>query len=464
MRRVAALVLLLLAAVCALRAEGKHEFRGAWIQTIFQGYEKRSTSQNKEYLTGLLDDLQAAGINAVIFQVRPRADAFYRSEIEPWSQFLTGAIGKAPSPAWDPLEFMVEEAHARGMELHAWLNPYRAPLVSEKAGLPKNHLLRRHPERFIRYGKLYYFDPAQKANREHICKVVRDIATRYDIDGIHFDDYFYPYPIAGKEFPDAAAWRSSGSKLSRDDWRRRNVDLLIEEVAATIAEVKPWLRFGISPFGIWRNAASDPTGSATRGLQGYDDLYADTPLWAARGWIDYQIPQLYWPLDHKAAPYRELAPWWERQKRGRHIYIGQDAEKTAELGELDEKMALAAGAEGACWWYAASLPRLSNSLKGRHYASPALVPEYLWKSVDPAPRPEGLKAKGRHMTWEAAPEARKWVVYRFDSKKDINLENPAAICGVTYSAEFDAPGPGVYAVTALDPANSESSPSVIIIK
>lgn len=438
----------------------KRDFRGAWIQTIYQGYDKRSTDENRAYLTGLLDELQAAGINAVIFQVRPRADALYRSDIEPWSRFISGEVGKAPSPEWDPLEFMVEQAHARGMELHAWLNPYRAAKVDEYPTLPANDLLKTSPRRFLKYGDGYYFNPAQKANRDLICRVVKDIAERYDVDGIHFDDYFYPYPVPKEKFPDAKDYAAAKTSLSLADWRRRNVDLLIEQVHNTLDSVKPWLRFGISPFGIWRNASTDARrGSNTRGLSNFDDLYADVPLWAEKGWIDYQIPQLYWQLDHKAAPYRVLAPWWEKNTRGRHVYIGQDAENIMKFNELDTKMRLAANMHGNCWWYAASLPGLAPELRKRHYSTPALVPEYPWKNVAPASKPLHPRYHRGKLLWHGGKNASKWVVYRFNPGEEINIENPAAICGVTYKTSFTPTRSGVYVITALDRANGESVPS-----
>ncbi|MBE6304336.1 MAG: hypothetical protein E7082_00220 [Bacteroidales bacterium] len=440
----------------------KYEFRGAWIQTIFQGYDKRTTAENKAYLTNMLDNLQLCGINAVIFQVRPRADAFYKSEIEPWSAFLTGTVGKAPSPYWDPLQFMVEECHKRGMELHAWLNPYRAVLIDDLPKLPKTHLLKTHPERFVKYGKLYYFEPSLQANREHICNIVADITKRYDIDGIHFDDYFYPYPIPKTEFPDAKAYAAAKTKLSKADWRRKNIEKLIKQVSGIITEIKPWVRFGISPFGIWRNASTDPKGSQTSGLQNYDDLYADVPYWAEQGWIDYQIPQIYWELNHKNAPYGVLAKWWIKNRRGRHVYIGQDAEKTAKFNELNEKMRLAKNADGNCWWYASSLPKVSDSLKNGAYSTPALVPEYIWKQTEPASAPQNVRFTKGKLSWNKDPNARKWVIYRFRSNNEIDIDNPAAICAVTYSPIFSPKKAGIYVITALDNCNGESAPSTSI--
>lgn len=437
----------------------KREFRGAWIQTIYQGYDCRTTAENKAYLTTLLDELRSAGINAVFFQVRPRADALYRSSLEPWSRFLTGQVGRAPDPEWDPLEFMVAESHARGMELHAWLNPYRAATVEEMATLPPDDMLITETSRFMRYGKGYYFKPSMQENRNFICSIVKDIAERYDVDGIHFDDYFYPYPIKGESLADDADYEASNTSLSRGDWRRRNVDLLIEQVSATLDTVKPWIRFGISPFGIWRNAAKDPRGSKTNGLSNFDDLYADVPMWAEKGWIDYQIPQLYWQMNHKVAPYGELAPWWARNTRGRHVYIGQDAENIVKFNELDSKMRLAAKVHGNCWWYAASLPALTPQLRCGAYASAALVPEYPWKKVEKTSKPLHLRYNSGRLQWALDPAASKWVVYRFDSNEDVDIENSAAICAVTYTAAYFPERNGVYVITALDRANGESVPS-----
>lgn len=461
LRRCAVLVVLAVTLVAAAVGAPKREFRGAWIQTIFQKYEERTSEQLKADFTGLLDRLHAVGINVVIFQVRPCADAFYQSSLEPWSRYLTGSVGRAPKPFWDPLEFMVTEAHLRGMELHAWLNPYRAPTVKDAASLSSSHLLKRHPERFVRYGNGYYFDPSREDNRRLICNVVADIVTRYDVDGIHFDDYFYPYPVKGQKFPDAEAYARSASGLSLNDWRRSNVNELIRCVSETIDSIKPWVRFGISPFGIWRNSSSDPSGSRTAGLQAYDDLYSDVPLWAEKGWIDYQIPQLYWELDHERASYRELAQWWAQNGRGRHVYIGQDARKTHQSNELDPKLKLASAVEGNCWWYASSLKCIEPEL-AEAYTTPALVPEYLWKKAEVVSTPSDLKFAAGLLRWAFDEKASKWVVYRFDSEKVIDIENPSAICAVTYSNQFTPTRPGVYVVTALDRTNCESVPSAPI--
>lgn len=462
----------LAAAAFASAAEPKTEFRGAWLHTIFQGqYKQQSTDENKAYLCRQLDSLQAAGVNAVLFQVRPQSDAFYPSDLEPWSRFLTND-GAAPVPAWDPLQFMVDETHKRGMELHAWLNPYRVT-SNAKQTLPANHIYHSHPERFVRYDGKLYFDPAMPENREFIGQVVDDIVARYDVDGIHFDDYFYPYPAAGKDFPDDASYAKYGNGMDKGDWRRKNVDLLIEDLHRRIYAAKPWVRFGVSPFGIWRNKTSDPRGSNTSGLQNYDALYADVLLWEEKGWIDYVLPQLYWELDHSKASTRELNQWWnDNSGMYRHLYIGQDVNKCMDKDELAEKVEISrnnANIKGNCWWPGYSVTR---NYKGAYDAlhdslqqNIALVPSYPWISTT-APSPvSGLRVYGQTLSWEApaqnntADDAVKFVVYRFDSLADVDTNKGEAIVAVTPATRFEATTPGVYVITSLSRVNNESAPS-----
>ena len=281
----------------------KREFRGAWIHTVGQSrYMEMNRDAMQDYFDQMLDSLQYIGINAVIFQVRPTADAFYRSELEPWSKYLTGKQGVAPEPLWDPLQYMIEQCHARNMELHAWLNPYRVGTNADEP-LAASHIYHKHPEWFVRYGRQLYFDPGLPECRRFIGRVVDDIVSRYDVDAIHMDDYFYPYPIAGSEFPDENSYARYGNGMDRGDWRRENVNALIKELHEIIKSRKPWVRFGISPFGIYRNKKSTPdnSGSNTNGLQNYDDLYADILRWVREGWIDYNMPQIYWEIGHTAA-------------------------------------------------------------------------------------------------------------------------------------------------------------------
>lgn len=454
-------------------AEPKREFRGAWLHTIFQGqYKRQGTEQNKAYLAAQLDSLQAMGVNAVLFQVRPQSDAFYASTLEPWSRFLTND-GAAPEPFWDPLEYMVAEAHARGMELHAWLNPYRVTSNSNQT-LPAGHIYHSHPERFIRYDGKLYFDPGLPENREFIGAVVDDIVARYDVDGIHFDDYFYPYPKAGVEFGDDASYARYGQGMDRGDWRRKNVDLLIADLHRRIRAAKPWVRFGVSPFGIHRNKSTDPDGSETSGLQNYDALFADVLLWDREGWTDYTLPQLYWELDHRAASTRVLNQWWnDHAGTNRHLYIGQDVTKCMDKGELAEKVAISRrnpNVQGNCWWpgYAltANYKGAADSLMDVHQPALALAPAYPWIStVSPAPVEDIAAGAGHSISWTAparegtADDAVKFVVYRFDSPEAIDLENAEAIMAVTPATCYIAPMPGVYVVTSLSRVNNESEPS-----
>ena len=287
-------------------ANGKREFRGAWLHVV--NNTKISTMSEQEVkgmITDALDEIESAGCNAVIFQIRPTMDAFYYSEIEPWSRYLTGEQGKAPDPFWDPFEFVIEQTHKRGMEVHAWCNPYRVTM-NEKDELDKNHVYNEQPHNFVKYGKQLYFNPTEPSAREHTVKVVADIVTRYDIEAVHFDDYFYPYPIEGEKFNDDRSFNKYAKEQGfsdRGDWRRYNVELLIKELNDTIKSIKPWVRFGISPFGIHRNKKDTPDGSGsdTNGLSNYDELFADVPGWAEKGYIDYYVPQLYWEIGHKRA-------------------------------------------------------------------------------------------------------------------------------------------------------------------
>ena len=316
------LAVLLFLSIAPGRAGKKREFRGAWIQCVNGQFEGMTTQSMQQNLLHQLDELQKDGVNAIIFQVRPECDALYESKLEPWSRFLTGRQGQAPSPYWDPLQWMIDQCHKRGMELHAWINPFRAK-TKGTVDLAPNHVALRHPERVIAYDGQLILNPALKENRDYVCDVVKDIVSRYDVDGLHIDDYFYPYPVAGQPFDDNRFYQNDTQGLSKGDWRRYNVNLLIKQMAATIHEAKPWVKFGVSPFGIYRNKAADATvGSNTRGLQNYDDLYADILLWVNNGWVDYCVPQLYWQIGHKTADYAELIQWWNRYAAARPLFIG----------------------------------------------------------------------------------------------------------------------------------------------
>lgn len=479
----------------------KREFRGAWLHVIGQSqYMNMTPAQQQKYIIDQLDKLASAGCNAVIFQIRPTADALYKSEIEPWSAWLTGKRGKAPSVDWDPLAYVVDEAHRRGMELHAWLNPYRVT-SSAKDVLPPDHLVNREPQRFVKFNGQTFFDPAYEENRQYIADVVSDIVSRYDVDAIHFDDYFYPYPAGAKKFDaDSESYAKFGKGKNKADWRRENVDKLIELVSGTIKEIKPWVRFGISPFGIWRNKSTDPRGSESGGLQNYDDLYADVILWAQNGWIDYLVPQLYWTLDLKVAPTRKLAKWWnDNTPEQCDLYIGYDVKRTMDnptsrdRNELEEKVNLSRSlpkVKGNVWWHGYwvtdNYKGALDSLAQKHQASLALPPAYGKKNV----RPEKVKNLRAAMnedipviTWDYPedfsgfnapnPDAKqnatdpvKFVVYEFFKDEEINLDDPEAIIAITpfNAVRVDSAEPGnVFIVTALDRMNRESEPSARLI-
>ena len=456
------------------------EFRGAWIHTIFQKqYSRQSTAENKAYLCQQLDSLRQCGCNAIVFQVRPQADALYPSELEPWSRHLTGTAGVAPNPMWDPLKFMIDESHARGMELHAWLNPYRVTTTPDEV-LPKGHLYYQHPERFVKYDGKMYFDPALKENRDFIVRVVDDIVSRYDVDAIHMDDYFYPYPKKGVDFPDDASYAKYGKGMDRGDWRRQNVNMLIEDIHNAIVAHKPWVRFGISPFGIWRNKKSDPRGSDTNGLENYDALYADVLLWTEKGWVDYMLPQLYWALDHTAAPTETLAYWWNDNANGRHMYFGQcvawtmdkpDMAPSTDPNQLSHKIRLSRelpNVQGNCWWPAYDVTKnykgVADSLALKEQSRIALVPSYPWIDAVAPEAVTGLEGSAeKHdvtLRWKAPVTndplqvARFFVIYR-DSE----------IVGVTDATSFIdtnvTPGSHTYSVSVLDRANNESPLSTV---
>lgn len=473
-----------LAVFCAAASNPKTEFRGAWLHTVHQGqYARQTTEQNKAYLIRQLDSLQNAGINTIIFQVRPSADALYKSKYEPWSRFLSGKAGVAPDPEWDPLQFMIEQSHKRGMELHAWLNPYRVT-TSNNEKLPANHIYNKHPERFLKYDGKLYFDPGLPENRKFINDVVRDIVSNYDVDAIHMDDYFYPYPKPGVPFPDSKSFAKYGNGMELGDWRRHNVDLLIEGLHNTIISEKPWVRLGISPFGIWRNKKSDPQGSETSGLQNYDDLYADVLLWTKNGWVDYMLPQLYWELEHKRASTLVLADWWNDHANGRHMYFGQDVWKTMDKADLEpskdtnqlrHKIEISRNlpnVQGNCWWAGYAVTKnhkgVADSLANNFQSTIALNPNFPWIKSEPLKAVSNLHISDGKLIWNAPRKNGKtsdivrFVVYQTKNGADSELENPENILAVTDIPEFNLPAlekDVILIVTPLDRVNNEGPAS-----
>jgi len=394
--RILFFVLTLLTGAIAF-SQSNSEFRGVWIATVdnidWPHKGMYSVNSQKNEFIRQLDMHQQNGMNAVIVQVRAAADAFYPSALEPWSEWLTGMQGRSPYPYYDPLQFMIEETHKRGMEFHAWLNPYRANYNIRSSSIASNHITKIHPDWFLNYGDKKYFDPGNKQAQQHVINVVRDIVQRYDVDAIHMDDYFYPYRITGKEFPDNASYKRSGSTLSKGDWRRSNVDSIIKALNTAIKEEKPFCKFGISPFGVWRNKTADPDGSNTKaGQTNYDDLYANILLWLQQGWVDYVAPQLYWEIGHKLADYQELIKWWSEHSYGRHIYIGHGIYRSNERNaawknpnELPNQLKLlreTPNVKGSIYFSSTSFYRNPNgwndSLRNNYYKNPAVIPEMDW--------------------------------------------------------------------------------------
>nr|WP_198545965.1 family 10 glycosylhydrolase [Actinacidiphila yeochonensis] len=313
--------------------------RGVWIATVantdWPSAKGLSPDEQRAELIDLLDNAVERRMNAVVLQVRPTADALWPSPYEPWSQYLTGTQGR--DPGWDPLGTAVREAHRRGLELHAWFNPYRISLSTDLSALAPDHPARLHPEWVISYGGQLYYDPGRPAVRRFVEDAMLDAVRRYPIDAVHWDDYFYPYPVAGQEFGDDASFAEYGAGFpDRATWRRHNTDLLVSEMARRIKEIRPTTQFGISPFGVWRNAATDPTGSATQaGVQTYDDLYADVRGWVQKGWLDYVAPQIYWNIGFAAADYAVLVPWWNDLVAGTRtkLYVGEAVYKVGAAGQ-----------------------------------------------------------------------------------------------------------------------------------
>ena len=477
-----------------LSAAPKREFRGAWIQCVNGQFVGLGTTKMQQTLSYQLDELQKDGVNAIIFQVRPECDALYESKIEPWSRFLTSKQGEAPSPYWDPLQWMITECHKRGMELHAWINPFRAKTKVTNE-LASNNIVIKRPDLVFPYDGLYILNPAKQENRDYICTVAADIIRRYDIDGLHIDDYFYPYPVAGLPIPDQQDFVNDPKGFNNiGDWRRNNVNLFIEQLHDTIQSIKPWVKFGVSPFGIYRNKRNDPNGSNTNGLQNYDELYADVLLWENNGWFDYCVPQLYWEIGHKAADYETLIHWWNENANSRPLYIGEDIERTIKhtdpnnpsQNQMQAKYKLHEEMEnvkGTVLWYAkAAVDNVGNygtMLRNHYWRYPALQPLMPFIDETRPGKPKKIKpvwtSDGYTLFWQAPKnkswkdESVKYVVYRFDNKEKINIDDPSHIVAITNNPWYNLPYVDgkqkyVYVVTALNRLSNESAPAKKKIK
>lgn len=476
----------------------KREFRGVWVATVANiDYTKTPDTRRvalREQWVQLLEMYKAAGLNAVIVQVRPAGDAIYPSELVPWSKYLTGKQGLPPAEEdFDPLAFMIEEAHRNGMEFHAWFNPYRSTVDLDTLSLASTHMFNKHRDWMLRYGTRFYFNPALPEVREHLTEVVAEVVEKYDIDAVHFDDYFYPYKLIDEVFPDSIDFLArSNAYTNIEDWRRSNVDALIQMVSEKIHDIKPHVQFGISPFGVWRNKDRDPVmGSDTRaGATCYDDLYADVLKWCREGWIDYVAPQLYWHIGFPPADHYTLLKWWEQHSYGRLLYIGNAAYKVAnnqeaawhDPNEMSRQIDLNRRnlvAMGSAYFSSRSL---FNNLLGvrdtiaRYNTRPALLPTAPDKAMRPFQppnlRPVNTRGLKPLLRWRPNRLDRKapplyYVVYRFEGDSLPDFENSRNILSITprglNQRRFDfldltamPAGIYTYTVTALNRTHVES--------
>jgi uncharacterized lipoprotein YddW (UPF0748 family) len=456
------------------------EFRGMWIATVantdWPSKRGLSTVEQKSELISILDRAAQLKLNAVIFQARPACDALYASQIEPWSEYLTGTMGKAPEPYYDPLTFAIQEAHKRGLELHAWFNPYRARHFTSSSAVAPDHVSRTHPELVRSYGKYLWLDPGERDVQDYSLGVVMDVVKRYDIDGVHFDDYFYPYPetnAAGRQldFPDDASWKKFGERsgLSRDEWRRENVNAFIERVYHSIKAAKPWVKFGISPFGIWR--PQNPP--QIKGFDAYAKLHADSRKWLENGWLDYLAPQLYWSIDSKEQSFPALLNWWSQQNpKDRHLWPGLDVVKANQWkpDEIPNQILLVrkqSGAAGYIFYNAGSLMHnaaLTHVLEQEINAQPALIPASPWLGSEPAAKPN-VSTSGAtddlKLSWAATGtnSVRWWIVQTKNSSEWKTEILPASVSSITPGS-----APEILAVTGVDRNGNAGAPRVLQIK
>ncbi len=468
--------------------------RGAWIATVGNidwPVRNQSPAQQQNALRTILDHHKATGINTIYLQVRSQCDALYQSQLEPISADLNGLQGRQSNPAWDPLQFAIEECRKRGMELHAWLNPYRAVSnVNNLANFAANHVAKQHPEWLLAAENLRTLDPGLPAVRTYIMTVIADIVERYDVDGIHFDDYFYP---SSNTFNDDVTFNAYPRGFSnRADWRRDNVNLLIKRLNDTINVLKPWVKFGISPSGIYRNSTNPAIGSNTGGMEHYTRLYADTRKWLQEGWIDYLAPQVYWHIGQTAANFNVVVPWWNNNTFGRHMYIGMGGYKVNDASQgapwtnsshFPDQMRLnrqQPNVVGQIVYNTSSLRTSSklgfrDSLRVNFYAKPSLQPTMPWKDDTPPSAPTGLVAfnfdpDSVSLTWSApAPvtsefdKVRQYAIYRSESAA-IDVADMSQLVAVTntnavaYKTKLpDRTKTYYYAITALDRFHNESA-------
>lgn len=463
-----------------------HEFRGVWVATVanidWPSRPGLPADDQKRELLWILDQHQRLNLNAVIFQVRPAADAFFANGKEPWSYYLTGDQEVAPDPFYDPLEFAIQAAHDRSMELHAWFNPYRAANDNDYRKRSPDHISRTRSEWFFTYGTKTYFNPGIPEVRAYIVEIILDVVRRYDIDGIHFDDYFYPYPD-DDPLPDSLTYEKygAGKFASIEDWRRDNVDQLIRELYEEIHRVKPHVKFGISPFAIWRNKHDDDRGSETNGFSSYHGLYADVYKWMQQGWMDYVTPQIYFPFHYPPAAFEKLLKWWDEHNFGTQVHIGQAAyralegkngwEDWSQLPRQVRTLRQKKNIGGSVYFSSRSLmdnrAGFADSLRTDLYLQPALPPPMPWIDSIPPPPPENVQTtlidRFARVRWDwpendpARDDIYGYVVYRFEEGENPDPDRGNHIIAIRFSTDdfyFDTtrePGKKYqYKVRAID--------------
>ncbi len=483
-----------------LQAQPRYEFRAVWVASVvntdWPAAKGLSVAEQKSSFIQLLDQYKSLGMNAVIVQVRPCADAFYPSTYEPWSEWLNGKQGLPPQPYYDPLEFMINAAHERGLEFHAWINPYRAVFNVNNSSIAPTHITRIHPEWFLKYGDKKYFNPGLPAVMDYVDNIVKDLISRYELDGLHMDDYFYPYRIAGQEFPDEATYRLYGNGLSKEDWRRSNCDSIVKRIHESVLSENPTIRFGISPFGVWRNASKDPMGSNTKaGVSNYDDLYADILLWMRNKWIDYVAPQLYWEIGHPLCDFNELTDWWARHCYDIPVYVGHGIYRTTdkpsaawrsttEIPKQIERLREYSEIQGSIYFGSKNLLANHNgwadSLRQHYYQYPALVPAMPWidsvAPFQPLTKKDGIKVSENILEIPCSPQpaeteqVKLYAVYASSSLSSLQLHpvyiQPKSESNTTLKIPMEllqSDAQTIYlTITCIDVENNESAAAPII--
>lgn len=464
----------------------EREFRGVWVATVsnidWPSKPGLPADRQKAEFIALLNRAQALKLNAIIFQVRPACDALYPSNLEPWSEYLTGQMGKPPAPYYDPLAFAIQECRKRGLELHAWFNPFRARHPSGTSSVAQNHISKTRPQLVQSYGRYLWLDPGERDAQRHSMNVIMDVVRRYDIDGVHLDDYFYPYQekdAAGNviDFPDDGSWKDyldSGGKLSREDRRRESINYFVRSLYANVKKEKPWVRVGISPFGIWRPGSPEKI----KGTDAYAQIYADSRKWLREGWLDYCVPQLYWPIAPEAQSYPALLDWWASQNiANRHVWPGIASHKVGgkfSATEIPEQIRLSrehAEITGHIHWNMSGLMEnqtLIDSVHRKVYTAPALTPASPWLDSRPPAAPiVKKKAGGGAVSWSEPPGSERASQWALQSRRGATWTTQILPANVRTAKIPDDPSKSAIdrlAVYAVDRCGNLSAAQIVHLR